>query len=164
MLNFLSLFFKVFLQRYILCKNNNLFFFIPSANMKNITSRWWDIYAYPRFFLTKKFLFWKKYDFFFIFYLVPNLINSLNSCVMRKKITIKTFEPSNKNSKFVPPLHLCHFKNGTSYYTTPSHLKVKTFYVIIHFYVLILHNHTSLDIFINNFSQAKSFCGKKWHY
>ena len=54
---------------------------------------------------------------------------------MMKKIIIKTFEPAQKISKFVPPSHLCHFKNGTSYFTIPAHLNVMKFYVIINLYV-----------------------------
>ena len=45
-------------------KKNNLFSSIASANMKIMPLQWWDIYACPMLFLTKKFLFRKKYDFF----------------------------------------------------------------------------------------------------
>ena len=57
-MNFLSLFFLLkylFLQRSILHKNFNILSIIPSAKMKNMTLRWWDIYACPTLFLTKKF-------------------------------------------------------------------------------------------------------------
>ena len=86
--------------------------------MKNMTLRWWDIYACPTVFLTKKFSVWKKYDFFFNFYLVPKLINSLHSIFYDEKSILKTFDPSLNFSKFVPPSHLCDFWNGTSYFTT----------------------------------------------
>ena len=47
----------LFLQRSILHNNNNIFLIIPSANMKNMTLQWWDIYICPMLFLTKDF-FW----------------------------------------------------------------------------------------------------------
>ena len=120
----------MFLQRSILHKNNNIFSIISSANMKNMTLRWWDIYACPMLILTKKFLFKKKNNFFFNFYLVPKLIDSLNICFMMKNSTIKTFEPSQKISKYVPPSHLCDFGNGTSYFMTSANFHIIKFYVI----------------------------------
>ena len=41
----------MFLQRSIL-NNINMFSIIPSANMKYMTLRWWDIYACPTLFLS----------------------------------------------------------------------------------------------------------------
>ena len=69
---------------------------------KNRTLGWWDIFAFPRLFLTK--------IFFFYYYLVPKLIKSLNSCVMMKNSTLKTYEQSQKVSKFVQLLHLYEIK------------------------------------------------------
>ena len=138
-------------------QNNNIFSIIPSANMKNMTSRWWDIYACLRLFLTKKFLFWKKYDFFFNFCLVPKLIDSLNSYSMMKKSMIKAFEPSLNFSQFVPPSHLCDFGNGTMYFRTSVNFNVIKCYVIINPCVYMQHYHTSLGLFIDKLSQTKSF-------
>ena len=72
-----------------------------------MTLQWWDIYACPTLFLPRSFLFKKIYDFFFNFYFVPKWIYSLNISFMMKKSIIKTFEPSQNFSKFVPPSHWC---------------------------------------------------------
>ena len=70
-------------------------------------------YFYPRILYFKQ-----NMIFFFNFYLVPILIDGLKICFMMKKSIIKTFETSEKNSKFVTPSHLCDFGNGTSYFMT----------------------------------------------
>ena len=61
---------------------------------------------------------------FFYYYLVPKLIKSLNSCVMMKNSILKTYEQSQKVSKFVPLWHLYEIKNDTSYFMTSAHLNV----------------------------------------
>ena len=72
------------------------------------------------YFLTRSFYLEKKYDFFFNFCLVPKLMDSLNSYFIMKKSIIKAFESSLNFSQFVPPSHLCDFRNGTRYFTTSS--------------------------------------------
>ena len=60
----------------------------------------------------------------FFIYLWPKLINGLNTCVLKKKIILKTYKPSLNFSNIVPPSHLCDFKNGTSYFTTSAYWNV----------------------------------------